>query len=390
MKTIGVLFGMENSFPGALVEHINARNIEGLRAEFVRTGAVELDKAPRYSVIVDRISHDIPFYRAFLKHAAINGTVIINNPFWWSADDKFFNYTLAQRLGVAVPPTVILPHKHFPEGTTERSMRNLEYPLDWDAVFAYVGEHGFLKPVDGGGWRDVYHIHNREEFFRAYDQSRDLCMMYQKAVDFNEYFRCYVVAQKKVRIMPYDPRRPHAERYIQDPPRYTKGLLYRVEQDALKLCRALGYDLNTVEFAVENGIPYAIDFMNPAPDADLNSVGAANFEWIVRAVADMAIAKAKTAPHLPELRWSAFLGANAAKGKAARKKPASKREVKAVSALAKKNGKLEADEEAITAAAEPMGSVAAAVSRDRGSSDALAKKAGPPKPQGNGPLEKSD
>jgi hypothetical protein len=215
-------------------------------------------------------------------------------------------------------------------------------------------------------------------------------MMYQKAVDFNEYFRCYVVAQKKVRIMPYDPRRPHAERYIQDPPRYTKGLLYRVEQDALKLCRALGYDLNTVEFAVENGIPYAIDFMNPAPDADLNSVGAANFEWIVRAVADMAIAKAKTAPHLPELRWSAFLGANAAKGKAARKKPASKREVKAVSALAKKNGKLEADEEAITAAAEPMGSVAAAVSRDRGSSDALAKKAGPPKPQGNGPLEKSD
>ena len=390
MKTIGVLFGMENSFPGALVEHINARNIEGLRAEFVRTGAVELDKAPRYSVIVDRISHDIPFYRAFLKHAAINGTVIINNPFWWSADDKFFNYTLAQRLGVAVPPTVILPHKHFPEGTTERSMRNLEYPLDWDAVFAYVGEHGFLKPVDGGGWRDVYHIHNREEVFRAFDQSRDLCMMYQKAVDFNEYFRCYVVAQKKVRIMPYDPRRPHAERYIQDPPRYTKGLLYRVEQDALKLCRALGYDLNTVEFAVENGIPYAIDFMNPAPDADLNSVGAANFEWIVRAVADMAIAKAKTAPHLPELRWSAFLGANAAKGKAARKKPASKRVVKAVSALAKKNGKLEADEEAITAAAEPMGSVAAAVSRDRGSSDALAKKAGPPKPQGNGPLEKSD
>ena len=136
-----------------------------------------------------------------------------------------------------------------------------------------------------------YHVHNREEFFRAYDQSRDLCMMYQKAVDFKEYFRCYVVGQKKVRIMAYDPRRPHAERYIQNPPRYSKGLLYRVEQDALKLCRALGYDLNTVEFAVENDIPYAIDFMNPVPDADLNSVGEANFEWIVRAVADMAIAK---------------------------------------------------------------------------------------------------
>jgi hypothetical protein len=379
MKTIGVLFGMENSFPGALVEHINARNIEGIRAEFVQTGAVELDKAPHYSVIVDRISHDIPFYRAFLKHASINGTVIINNPFWWSADDKFFNYTLAGKLGVAVPPTVILPHKHFPEGTTERSMRNLEYPLNWDAMFAYVGQHGFLKPVDGGGWRDVYHVHNREEFFRAYDQSRDLCMMYQKAVDFKEYFRCYVVAQKKVHIMPYDPRRPHAERYLQKPPRYSKGLLWRVEQDALKLCRALGYDLNTVEFAVENGIPYAIDFMNPAPDADLNSVGAANFEWILRAVADMAIARAKTGPHVPELRWAAFLGSKTAKAKARSKKPASKRVVKAVGTMAKKDSKLVEDEEAIAAEAEPMGSVAAAVARDQGSS-AEALRAEPPKP----------
>jgi glutathione synthase/RimK-type ligase-like ATP-grasp enzyme len=338
MKTIGVLFGMENSFTGALVEHINARNIESIRAEFVVTGAVKLDEAPRYSVIVDRISHDIPFYRAFLKNAALHGTVIINNPFWWSADDKFFNYSLARELGVAVPPTVILPHKHFPEGTTERSMRNLEYPLDWEAVFSYVGEHGFMKPTDGGGWRDVYHVRNREEFFRAYDQSRDLAMMYQKAVDFDEYFRCYVVAQKKVHIMAYDPRRPHAERYVQDPPRYGRALLKRVEQDALKLCQALGYDLNTVEFAVENGIPYAIDFMNPAPDADLNSVGAANFEWIVREVADMAIAKAKTAPHDPELRWSAFLGAKAPRPKA-KEKVAGKKKTPAARTRVKKTNK---------------------------------------------------
>jgi hypothetical protein len=308
MKKIGILFGQENSFPGSLVEHINARNIDGISAEFVQTGAVHMDEAPQYSVIVDRISHDIPFYRAFLKHAALNGAVIVNNPFWWSADDKFFNYTLATKLGVAVPPTVILPHKKHPVGTTDRSMRNLEYPLDWDSVFAYVGEHGFLKPIDGGGWRDVHHIHNREEFFRAYDESHDLCMTYQKAVEFNEYFRCYVVGQKNVHIMPYDPRLPHAERYIQNPPAYDKKLLKRIEHDALVLCRALGYDLNTVEFAVENGIPYAIDFMNPAPDADLHSVGQSNFDWIVKEVADLAIAKAKTAPHILELRWSAFLG----------------------------------------------------------------------------------
>jgi glutathione synthase/RimK-type ligase-like ATP-grasp enzyme len=325
MKKIGVLFGMENSFPGALVEHINARNIDGLQAEFVQTGAVALDQLPRYAVIVDRISHDVPFYRAFLKHAALNGTAVINNPFWWSADDKFFNYTLAAKLGVAVPPTVILPHKQPPEGTTDRTMRNLEYPLDWDAVFASIGEHGFLKPIDGGGWRDVCHVHNRDEFFRAYDQSRDLCMMYQKAVDFTDYFRCYVVGQKKVRIMSYDPRRPHADRYVQSPPAGSKKLLRSIERDALKLCRALGYDLNTVEFAVEKGIPYAIDFMNPAPDAELTSVGQENFDWIVKEVADLAIAKAAAAPHMPELRWSAFLGAAPAPSKKRKKKSAKKK-----------------------------------------------------------------
>jgi hypothetical protein len=329
MKKIGVLFGMENSFPGALVERINSLHVDGITAEFVETSAVHLDKAPPYSVIVDRISHDIPFYRAYLKHAALNGTVIINNPFWWSADDKFFNYSLAEKMGVAIPPTVILPHKKHPEGTTDRSMRNLEYPLNWDAVFNYVGEHGFMKPVDGGGWRDVYHIHNREEFFHAYDQSRDLCMLYQKAVDFKEYFRCYVVGQKKVHIMPYDPRNPHHERYILNPPKYDKKLLKRVEQDALKLCQALGYDLNTVEFAVENGIPYAIDFMNPAPDADLHSVGEANFEWIVSEVAALAIAKAQKAPHVPELRWSAFLGATPAPAPKPKKKSPAKKKAKA-------------------------------------------------------------
>ena len=344
MKKIGVLFGMENSFPGALVERINALHVEGISAEFVETGAIRLDASPRYAVLVDRISHDIPFYRALLKQAALQGTAIINNPFWWSADDKFFNYSLAARIGVAVPPTVILPHKSHPEGTTDRSMRNLEYPLHWDAVFDYVGEHGFMKPIDGGGWRDVYHIHNRQQFFEAYDQSRDLCMMYQKAVDFQEYFRCYVVGQRKVHIMPYDPRLPHAERYLQNPPAYGKALLRRVEQDALKLCRALGYDLNTVEFAVEKGIPYAIDFMNPAPDADLHSVGEKNFEWIVSEVAALAIEKAKKSPvEIRELRWFSFLNPDQPDArKPAAKKSKSAARTKAASATKKKQAQKKA------------------------------------------------
>ncbi|QMV20064.1 hypothetical protein GOB94_16305 [Granulicella sp. 5B5] len=308
MIKIGVLFGRESTFPPALVERINAMQLPEITAEFVHVGGVKMAEPCPYAVIVDRISHDVPFYRSYLKNAVLTGTQLINNPFWWSADDKFFNYALAAKLGVAVPRTVLLPHKQYPRDITAGSLRNLEFPLDWKSIFDYVKFPAFLKPHDGGGWRDVYCVHNPEEFFCAYDQTRDLCMTLQAAVHFNEYFRCYVVGQQDVHIMAYDPRRPHAERYILEPQIYPDGLLERVEKDALTLCRALGYDLNTVEFAVEDGTPYAIDFMNPAPDADVHSVGQHNFDWIVEKVAHLAVHKAQN-PQPIDLRWSKFLGA---------------------------------------------------------------------------------
>jgi hypothetical protein len=298
---------MEESFPPALVDRINAVGGPDVRGEHLKIGGITMAEPSRYDVIVDRISHDIPFYRAFLKNAALTGTKVINNPFWWSADDKFFNYSLAQKLGVAVPKTVLLPHKRLPKGTTEQSMRNLQYPLDWRGIFEYVGFPAFLKPHDGGGWRDVYKVDDPESFFAAYDKSGDLCMTLQAGVKFQEYFRCYVVNQSKVHIMRYDPGQPHHLRYVPGNPPPERGLGERMTRDALMLCKALGYDLNTVEFAVEDGVPYAIDFMNPAPDAGLESVGAENFEWIVAAVAEMAVARALESPPAIAYHWSVFL-----------------------------------------------------------------------------------
>lgn len=325
MKKIGVLFGLENTFPGALVERINSKNVDGIAAEFAQVGSVSMNKPPAYAVIVDRISHDVPFYRAYLKHAALWGSAIINNPFWWSADDKFFNYALAARLGVAVPPTVMLPHKQLPNGATDRTMRNLEYPLNWNAAFAYVGFPAFLKPIDGGGWRDVYEVHNRDEFFQAYDQSRDLCMVLQRAVNFTEYYRCLVVGRDKVKILPYDPRRPYPERYLREPVKTNRRLLKRIKADSIKLCKALGYDLNTVEFAVQDGVPYAIDFMNPVPEADMQSIGAESLEWLVEAMANLAIKKAKAASQTAVLKGEAFLKGTVAKPRAARGRSAAPR-----------------------------------------------------------------
>lgn len=311
MKRIGIIYGMENTFPSALVDHINDRGVEGVRAEHVKIGGVLMAQPSGYDVIIDRISHDIPFYRAWLKNEALHGAQVINNPFWWSADDKFFNYALAAKIGVAVPNTVMLPHRDHPEGTSSQSMRNLIYPLNWQEIFDYIGFPAFLKPHLGGGWKNVYKVDTPEQFFEAYNQTGTLGMTLQAEVDFVEYFRCYVIGQEKVRIMPYDPRQPHAQRYVMNPPAYDPALIQRVEADALKLCRVLGYDLNTVEFAVEDGIPYAIDFLNPAPDADVHSVGKENFDWVVNAVADMAIERVLKPKAVPaDYHWSRFLAGN--------------------------------------------------------------------------------
>src|SRR5437660_8131161 len=130
MKKIGVLFGQERSFPMAFIERINSKGIENIYAEPVKIEKATQGDKSGYAVIIDRISQDVPFYRTWLKNAALTGTAVINNPFWWSADEKFFNNALATKIGVAVPRTVLLPSNQPPPDTNEKSFRNLEYPLN--------------------------------------------------------------------------------------------------------------------------------------------------------------------------------------------------------------------------------------------------------------------
>ena len=158
MKKIGVLHGKERSFPEALVARINSKNIDGIMAEPVKIDMVAQGEPSGYAVIFDRISQDVPFYRAYLKNAALCGTAVINNPFWWSADEKFFNNALAEKIGIPVPKTVLLPSKERPENTSETSFRNLAFPMAWEEIFEYTGFPAYMKPFDGGGWKEVYKL----------------------------------------------------------------------------------------------------------------------------------------------------------------------------------------------------------------------------------------
>jgi len=315
MKKIGILFGRENSFPQAFVDRVNQKAPAGITAEFVRIDQVEQAVPTDYAVIIDRISQDVPFYRAYLKNAALTGTAVINNPFWWSADEKFFNNALAVQLGVPVPRTLLLPSKQRPDDTSHESFRNLEW-FDWDAAYQKIGFPAFMKPHSGGGWKSVYKVDNPEQLMRAYDETGQLVMLLQEAVDFTDYFRCYCIGGKEVLIMPYEPRNEFHQRYATQ--MKTTGpagekLLATIKDYVLKLNQGLGYDFNTVEFAVRDGIPLAIDFGNPAPDADIHSVGQENFEWVVETAANYAIERAQAQqPGQDNLTWGTFVQRSAA------------------------------------------------------------------------------
>jgi hypothetical protein len=308
MKKIGILHGMEDTFPQAFVQEVNRIAPSGIMAEAVRVDVVQQAKPTDYAVIIDRISQDVPFYRAYLKNAALCGTAVINNPFWWSADEKFFNNCLAEKIGVPVPKTVILPSHQRPDDTSDKSFRNMAFPMSWDYIFDYIGFPAYMKPHAGGGWKSVYRVESPEDLWTKHSETAQLVMLLQEEIKFDYYFRCYCLGRKYVHIMPYEPRNPHHLRYVVDDQNYPQGLLDTVHKYVLMLNEALGYDFNTVEFAVRDGIPIAIDFCNPAPDADIHSVGQKNFDWIVEHAAKYAVEKALTLKENGQnLTWGSFI-----------------------------------------------------------------------------------
>jgi hypothetical protein len=289
---IGLLCGREYAFPPAFLDRVNSLGrSHGITAEFLRLTGTKMGEPSGYRVIVDRISHEVEYFRAYLKHAVLEGAYVINNPFWWTADDKFFNYSVAQRLGVAVPKTVVLPQKAYPADIdlTPESLHNLGYPIDWDGLLDYVGRPAILKPYSGGGWKHVYKVNDKDDLIRAYDGTAPYCMTLQEFIHFDQYVRCFTFGKSDIVPVAYD---PHQRRYLVDHNYLSADLGARIVRDATTLNNALGYEMNTIEFAVQDGVPYAIDFLNPAPDFERDRITPHYFEMAVQKMADLVIDRA--------------------------------------------------------------------------------------------------
>ncbi len=315
MAKVGLMCGREFSFPPAFLARVNLLGKkDGLTAEFVKLGGTKMGEPAEFRVIVDRISHEVEYYRGYLKHAVLQGTYVINNPFWWTADDKFFNYAVASKLGLAIPKTVLLPQKGYPADVdiNAESLRNLNYPVDWDALLDYVGRPAILKPFSGGGWKHVYKVHDKKELLEAYDKTSPGCMTLQEFIDFKQYVRCFTFGKTDILPVAYDPKE---RRYIVEHKYLPPEVGARVVKDAQTINLALGYEMNTIEFAIKDDVPYAIDFLNPAPDFERDRITPFYFEHVVEKMARLVIDRAlhggitNTWP-----RWEEMLGIGAPAG----------------------------------------------------------------------------
>ncbi len=300
MPSIAVLHGKEGTFPYDLIAYIEDNAPKGVSIDRIEIGAVaSSDKLP-YDVIVDRISHCVPFYREVMRHACLTGVYVINNPFR-AVPEKFFGNSVALKLGIDVPETVVLPMKEWPDYIENGDLLNLQYPLDWSSIVEKTGFPAVLKPVFGGGWRDVYIVNDMDELFSFYDRSGRKLMMLQQFINYTDYLRAIVVGKKYVRLAYFDPRHkaePSIKAYPERELPFSNDFTDSLIEKSCRLCRALDYDVNSVEWAVRDGKAYAIDFCNQVPDARRDVINPKNYDWFVEKMGDFAIECALKKPRL--------------------------------------------------------------------------------------------
>lgn len=291
-KLIGILFhSFDGPLPYDLERTINRIAGKKIKAEMVKIGHIELNEPCPYSVIIDRASHIIQFYREYLKHAKLSGCRVINNPFCLPYQ-KFAGYEIVSELGIFVPRTVMLPSKAYPDFIGKEDLTNLKYPLDWKKAVDYTGFPSVLKPVDGGGWKHVYLVNNFEELMRAYDKSGMKVMLLQQYIEYDLYIRAIVIGKKHCKPIRYNPdhkKFPELPAYIIDQDFLDTRLFDTIVKNSIKICQTLDLDMNSVEWAIKDGKPYAIDFTNPIPDANPRSITPRYYEWTVEKLSSIAI-----------------------------------------------------------------------------------------------------
>ncbi len=287
-KRIGVLVGRESDWPQAFIETINQRETP-ITAELAKISYTKMDGNARYDVLIDRISHVVPYYRSYLKFAVLNDTYVISNPFTWSVDSRFIGTVLVNQLGLKSPRTIILPNKYIERDAVPDTFRNLDYPMDWDAIIEYVGVPAIFKNNHIGGRQITHRVHNVDELLAWYDESGTRTKILQQLIESDKHIHSFVVGHEKVMSL----------RFSIEDNRYKTAIISnddklgaRLADAAIRITQAYQYDVNMVEFVIHDDQIYVINGTNPAPQMSHDLMSSEQFSWCVQEIANIAIERA--------------------------------------------------------------------------------------------------
>jgi hypothetical protein len=313
---LGLLLGTEDDWPrvfedlvrrvgtvtdGSGTEH--TYDVERITIE-----PFDLRQRPSYDLVIDRLAYWYYVPREWLKKVALMDDVyLLNSPFTFQAMEKHAAYCAMMRLGLKVPDTALVPYKNPLDHakyayTAERYNR----PFDLDAVAEKVGYPLFMKPYDGGAWRGVSRIRNRDELHRAYDESGEMLMHLQASVEGYEVFARSLSIGAETMVMRFDPDRPMHDRYSVS----HDFLSPEVGAEVLSIGRVVNaffrWEFNSCETLVRGRDVHPIDYANACPDVAITSLHY-YFPWALKALVKWSVFCTATgrvpSPHVDPAPW---------------------------------------------------------------------------------------
>ena len=168
---IGLLLGTEDDWPrafetlvsrlGPITDASGHRHRIDDRADHDR--AVRPARPPRYELVIDRLAYWYYLPREWLKKVALmNDVYLLNSPFTFQSMEKHAAYCAMIRLGLKVPPTVLVPYKDPPDNSRfQYTAARYNQPFDLAAIAEKIGYPLFMKPYDGGQWIGVSRVRDR-------------------------------------------------------------------------------------------------------------------------------------------------------------------------------------------------------------------------------------
>jgi hypothetical protein len=290
---IGLLLGAEGDWPRAFETLAGRLGVltgpdgteHRVTTERVTIEPFNLRQKPRHDLVIDRLAHWYYHPREWLKKVALMDDVyLLNSPFTFQSMEKHSAYCALLRMGMHVPETVLVPYKN-PLDNVRWAYTSEKYnkAFDLDAIADELGYPMFMKPFDGGAWRGVSMIKDREALHHAYDDSGEMLMHLQKAVDGFEVFARALTIGPETMVMKFQPDEPMHQRYAVE-----HGFLSpSVGTEAVTIAQTVNaffrWEFNSCEMLVKDGVVYPIDYANACPDVAVTSLHY-YFPWAMKAL----------------------------------------------------------------------------------------------------------